>query len=77
MDKMIDYIFGSLDRVDRNIGDLRRCLVTQDKINKSFYVSIMACVICIAISNSKIKEQQKKIDKLSKELDKNKDKKTK
>lgn len=69
MDKMVSYIFGSLESSEKAIRGIVKCLRKQNKINRSFAMFALACGIYAAMNEKQRKQDIEKIDSLTKEVE--------
>lgn len=67
MNGMIDYIFSSLKTSERAITNINRTLFAQNKLNNVVTVFAIVTLVNIAVMKKRIREQDEKINKLTKE----------
>ena len=65
----LNYIFGNLCSTEKAIRHIGKCLVHQNKINKQFATFALVAATHAVLVNIYICEQDKKIKKLSKEIE--------
>lgn len=68
MEKMIGYIFGNIELHDKAIVAIAQALKSQSKINKTTKAFMLATTAYIVVSDMQRREDQKKIDALTKEI---------
>lgn len=68
MPEMISYIFGSLRNSEEAIKNINKTLKAQNKINKTVVAFSLATVTYMVIADIQYREQQAKIDALTKEV---------
>lgn len=69
MEKMISYIFGSMELHERAIGSIIRSLNKQTSFNKSVTLFAIATTSYMIVADARRKEDAKKIAKLTKEVE--------
>ena len=69
MDEMLNYIFGSLNKSERAVQRINRSLRSQNSINSRTTFCLFISTACILVMNAQIKDQRKKIEKLSDEIE--------
>ena len=65
----LNYIFSSLHETEDAIGRVVKCLKRQNRINKNFAVFTLVVAANAVVTGLYIQEQDKKIAKLSKEIE--------
>lgn len=71
----LNYIFGRLHTTEEVIVRIGKSLKIQNKINKRFATLALLTSVNVALIAAHIREQDKKIDRLSKEIEELKEKK--
>lgn len=66
MERMMSYIFGSLQRCDENFTQIERAFKSQNKLNKLMVLSLL---ITTYATYSSFKEYRIKIERLNKEIE--------
>lgn len=69
MEKMISYVFGSMEIHERAIGGIVDTLKKQEAFNKRVALFAMATTACVLVMDIQRKENTKKIEKLTKEVE--------
>lgn len=66
---VMDYIFGSIEASEHSIRNINRALVKQRNFNRQLTLLIYMGAISALLSEINRREQEKKINKLSKEIE--------
>ena len=69
MEKMISYVFGSLERNERAIGNITNELKKQHRFNKTTTLFAIACTACLIMSDMRHKEDLEKLKALANEVE--------
>ena len=69
MEKMISYVFGSLERNERAIGNITNELKKQNRFNKTTTLFAVACAACLIVSDMRHKEDLEKLKALANEVE--------
>ncbi len=66
---VMDYIFGSIEASERSIQNINHTLVKQRNFNRQLTLLVYMGVISALLSEVNRREQEKKINKLCKEIE--------
>lgn len=69
MEKMISYIFGSLEVAEKAIGALAKDVKKQKYFNKYFAMFAVSCIAYAFINEEQRKKDNEKIESLTKEVE--------
>ena len=69
MEKMISYIFGSMEANEIAIGGIISKLKKQNSFNKKVALFAVACTAYMVLSDASRREDLKKIEALTKEVE--------
>ena len=69
MEKMISYVFGSLERNERAIGNITNELKKQRRFNKTTTLFAVVCTACLIVSDMRHKEDLEKLKALANEVE--------
>lgn len=69
MEKMISYIFGNIELHDKAIGSIAKTLRAQANFNKSVKTLTVVSTAWMVLAAVRIKDQQQKIEELTKEVE--------
>lgn len=69
MNETMNYIFGNLHAMEGVIGHIGKALKNQNKINKRVCTAVVVLTAYAVVTDICIKEQNKKIEELSKQIE--------
>jgi len=69
MERMISYIFGNIENHEKAINTIAKVLKQQDRINKTVSWFAVTTTASLWLMHMQRKEDLKKIDKLTKEVE--------
>lgn len=69
MEKMISYIFGNIELHDKAIGNIVKNLNAQAGFNKSVKTLAVVSTAWMVLASVRIRENQEKIERLTKEVE--------
>lgn len=69
MPEMINYIFDNMRNTNNTIKKMGKVLRSQTKLNRSFIFMGIATLAYVSIVDKQYKEQQKKIEALTEEVE--------
>lgn len=69
MDEMMNYIFGSLRSSEVAIKHIQRILEGQQRLNRNVVLCIWATTTYVVLTELNRREQNRKIEKLSNEIE--------
>lgn len=67
--EMLSYIFGSLKYSEDNIRKMKKILRVQSKLNGQLAIFAVVTTVYLITTELKIREQEKKLNKLNKEIE--------
>ena len=69
MDEMFSYIFGTLHYTEKSVNIIKKILTNQARFNRRVAAFALLCAAYTMAMEARIKEQDKKYEKLNKEVE--------